>query len=66
MEQRSLTAEDILTAVRPRFESAEAALAWYQSDPLSGFGRTAMQLVDDGYASEVLEYIAAVDAGVYA
>ena len=67
MEQRLLTAEDILTAVRPRFESAEAALAWYQSDPLPGFGgRTAMQLVDDGYASEVLEFIAAVDAGVYA
>ena len=67
MEQRTLTAEDILTAVGPRFESAEAALAWYQSDPLPGFGgRTAMQLVDEGYASEVLEFIAAVDAGVYA
>lgn len=67
MEQRSSTAEEILTALRPRFESAEAALAWYQSEPLDGFGgRTAMQLVDDGYGSAVLEYIAAVDAGIYA
>lgn len=67
MEQRSSTAEEILEAVRPRFESAEAALSWYQSEPLPGFGgRTAMQLVDEGYASEVLEFIAAVDAGIYA
>ena len=67
MEQRSLTAEEILETVSSRFESAEAALAWYQSEPLPGFGgRTAMQLVDIGYGSEVLEFIAAVDAGIYA
>lgn len=67
MEQCSSPAEELLEAVRPRFESAEAALAWYQFEPLPGFGgRTAMQLVDAGHASEVLEFLAAVDAGIYA
>ncbi|MCR6727119.1 DUF2384 domain-containing protein [Agrobacterium fabrum] len=37
------------------------------SEPLSGFsGHTAMQLVRDGRAHEVLEYIDAIDAGVHA
>ena len=67
MKARSLTAEDVLKVVRPRFESAEAALIWFQSEPLPGFGgRTAMQLVDNGDASEVLDFIAAVDAGIFA
>ena len=43
------------------------AYAWYRSEPLPGFsGQTAMQLVRSGRADEVLEYIDAVDAGVYA
>ena len=39
----------------------------YRSEPLPGFdGRTAMQLVQEGKAQQVLEYIDAIDAGVFA
>ncbi len=58
---------EILNKVEPRFGSALMAYAWYRSEPLAGFsGQTAMQLVLTGRASEVLDYIDAVDAGVYA
>jgi hypothetical protein len=58
---------EIINKVEPRFGSAMMAFAWYRSEPLPGFsGRTAMQLVKEGKASEVLELIDAVDAGVYA
>jgi len=58
---------EVLNKVGPRFGSELMAYAWYRSEPLSGFdGRTAMQLVQDGKAHQVLEYIDAVDAGVYA
>ena len=41
--------------------------AWYRSEPLPGFsGQTAMQLVRSGRADDVLDYIDAVDAGVFA
>jgi hypothetical protein len=49
-----------------RFVSAAAAQKWYESEPLSGFsGATAKQLVDRGRGDELLEYIEAVDAGVF-
>ncbi len=58
---------EIVNKVEPRFGSALMAYAWYRSEPLSGFaGRTAMQLVREGRADEVLDFIDAVDAGVYA
>jgi uncharacterized protein (DUF2384 family) len=58
---------EILNKTEPRFGSALIAYAWYRSEPLSGFsGRTAMQLVREGRAEEVLDYIDAVDAGVHA
>lgn len=58
---------EVINKVEPRFGSALMAYAWYRSEPLVGFsGRTAMQLVRDGRADEVLDYIDAVDAGVYA
>lgn len=58
---------EILNKVEPRFGSALMAYAWYRSEPLAGFsGQTAMQLVITGRASEVLDYIDAVDAGVHA
>jgi hypothetical protein len=58
---------EILNKVEPRFGSALMAYAWYRSEPLAGFsGQTAMQLVLNGRASEVLDYIDAVDAGVHA
>lgn len=58
---------EIVNKVEPRFGSALMAYAWYRSEPLPGFsGRTAMQLVREGRADEVLDFIDAVDAGVYA
>lgn len=58
---------EILNKVEPRFGSALMAYAWYRSEPLPGFsGQTAMQLVRSGRADEVLDYIDAVDAGIYA
>lgn len=58
---------EIVNKVEPRFGSALIAYAWYRSEPLSGFsGQTAMQLVRNGRADEVLDYIDAVDAGVHA
>lgn len=58
---------EVLNKVEPRFGSALLAYAWYRSEPLPGFdGRTAMQLVREGQASDVLDAIDAVDAGVHA
>lgn len=58
---------EVINKTSPRFGSPLIAYAWYRSEPLPGFsGQTAMQLVQNGRASDVLEYIDAVDAGVYA
>ena len=58
---------EILNRVEPRFGSALIAYAWYRSEPLAGFGGlTPMQLVQRGQAAEVMDYIDAVDAGLYA
>ena len=58
---------EIVNKVEPRFGSALIAYAWYRSEPLPGFGgQTAMQLVRAGRADRVLDFIDAVDAGVYA
>lgn len=58
---------EILNRVEPRFGSALIAYAWYRSEPLPGFGgQTAMQLVREGRADEVMAFIDAVDAGVHA
>lgn len=58
---------EIINKVEPRFGSALMAYAWYRSEPLPGFsGLTAMQLVRDGQANDVLDYIDAVDAGIHA
>lgn len=58
---------EILNLVSPRFGNPVMAYAWYRSEPLPGFsGATAMQLVAQGRAKDVLDYIDAVDAGVYA
>ena len=58
---------EIVNKVEPRFGSALLAYAWYRSAPLPGFsGQTAMQLVRDGRADEVLDYIDAVGAGIHA
>jgi len=58
---------EIINKVEPRFGSALMAYAWYRSEPLAGFsGQTAMRLVRDGRADDVLDYIDAVDSGVHA
>ena len=58
---------EILNRVEPRFGSARIAYAWFRSEPLAGFGgQTAMQLVQDGRADEVMTYIDALDAGIHA
>ena len=58
---------EVLNKVEPRFGSALMAYAWYRSEPLPGFsGQTAMQLVRNGRAEDVLDYIDAVDAGIHA
>lgn len=58
---------EILNRVEPRFGSALVAYAWYRSEPLPGFdGQTAMQLIREGRAAEVMEFLEAVDAGVHA
>ena len=57
---------EILNKVEPRFGSALLAYAWYRSVPLAGFGgRTAMQLVHEDRADDVLTYVDAIDAGVH-
>lgn len=58
---------EVLNKVEPRFGSHLLAYAWFRSQPLPGFdGKTAMRLVQEGRAQEVLDYIDAVDAGIYA
>ncbi|MEP3115613.1 MbcA/ParS/Xre antitoxin family protein [Nisaea sp.] len=58
---------EIINKVTPRFGSELMAYAWLRSTPLAGFsGWTAMQLIQDGKADQVLQYVDAVDAGVHA
>ena len=58
---------EILNRVEGRFGSALVAYAWFRSEPLAGFGGlSAMQLVQDGRAEAVMDYLDAVDAGVHA
>ncbi len=58
---------EILNRLAPRFGSDLVAFAWYRSEPLPGFGGlTAMALVREGRAAEVMEYLDAVDDGVFA
>jgi uncharacterized protein (DUF2384 family) len=58
---------EVINKAEPRFGSDLMAYAWYRSQPLSGFdGWTAMQLVQDGKTQQVLEYMDAVDEGVFA
>lgn len=58
---------EVLKKVEPRFGSAPIAYAWYRFEPLAGFDdMTAMHLVREGRATDVLDYVDTVDAGVYA
>lgn len=62
-----MDADDVLTKVESRVGSEALAYAWYSAKPLPGFdGLTAMQLVEAGKAEQVIDYIDALGAGVYA
>jgi uncharacterized protein (DUF2384 family) len=62
-----MDADDVIRLIVPRFGCRATALAWYRSEPIVGFdGRTAMDLVREGTAHQVIDYLNAVDAGVYA
>lgn len=64
---KPLHMNDVTKMMALRFGLEALAHAWYRSEPLPGFdGRTAMQLVNGGEAQQVLDYLVAVDAGVYA
>jgi hypothetical protein len=66
MEEPAFSAEELLKVAETRFGSQEAVRAWFEGAPLPGFsGATAQELVAAGRALDVLNYIAAVDAGVY-
>lgn len=66
-QRRLREVAEIINKVEPRFGSALMAYAWYRSQPIPGFsGMTAMQLVRDGRADDVLNYIDAADAGIHA
>lgn len=57
---------NVLDKVGPRFGSLVIAYAWIRSHPLPAFGGdTAMDLIREGRAVDVLTYIDAVDAGVF-
>lgn len=61
---RPIGKDDVIEMIALRFETRAAAYEWYRFEPLPGFnGRTAMQLVQDGEARQVIDYISAVDAG---
>lgn len=67
VQRRLREVVEVLNKVAPRFGSPLLAYAWLRSEPLAGFsGFTAMQLIQEGRAGEVLSYVDAVDAGVFA
>jgi uncharacterized protein (DUF2384 family) len=45
----------------------QRALIWFEQQPIPGWdGKTAYDLVQEGKAGEVFDYLEAVKAGVYA
>ena len=66
-QRRMREMAEVLTKVEPGFGSALIAYAWYRSQPLPDFsGQTAMQLVHENRAHDVLTYIDAIGAGMHA
>lgn len=67
MDDTAPTREEIMKIVEPRFAQPELAHAWFETEALPGFSNaTARQLVEAGRGQEVLDLIAAVDAGIFA
>lgn len=42
------------------------AIIWFRHQPISGFGKTAEELVEEGHADAVAWTLESMDAGVYA
>ena len=58
---------ELLNIMEPRMGGVLMAYAWLRSEPLSGYGAsTALDLVRQGHADWVHDWIEAVDHGVYA
>lgn len=56
----------VVSKVRARFGTDAEAWVWYGTEVLIGFnGKTPAQMVAEGRLKDVLEYLDAVDAGVY-
>lgn len=66
-QQRLRDVIEILGRVEPWFGSIEQAYAWYRSQPLPSFGQqTAEDLVKQGQAEAVKQYLSRVAVGGYA
>lgn len=58
---------ELLNIMEPRMGGPLMAYAWLRSEPLSGYGQsTALDLVREGHADWVHEWILSVDAGIHA
>ncbi|GAA4041389.1 hypothetical protein GCM10022281_23010 [Sphingomonas rosea] len=67
MKNTKHDAANVLSMVQPRFGSAERARIWYEEELIPGFDkRTARQMIHEGRGAEVLDYLAAIDSGIYA
>ena len=56
----------VVSKVRSRFATDAEAWVWYGTEGLIGFnGKTPAQMVAEGRVRDVLDYLNAVDAGVY-
>jgi hypothetical protein len=66
MTEKITQENHILQRIMPRFGSAAAAQRWFESELLPGFsGATAKQLVDQGRGDELLNFVEAVNAGLF-
>src|SRR5699024_6521659 len=58
---------EIINRVQPWAGSVNQAFAWYRSQPLPSFGgQTAEELVKEGRAAAVKQYLARINEGGYA
>jgi len=55
---------NIINKIIPWCKNIEDANVWYQNEPLSSFGKlTAMELVKQGKAKAVIQYLERIDKG---
>jgi Protein of unknown function (DUF2384) len=64
VEKLSLEAVAVINAAARISDDPVKAIEWYRTEPLSVFdSKTAEQLVSEGRAQDVLQYIASLEAG---